>query len=113
MIDYKPHLLKELQTVGLPVYYELFLTKDTELPCISYIEANNYTHSIGDTLGYSDVYYNIKVWGREIKTLQENALKIDDIMRKLGFKRTGSSELWMEDIGQLQLRYQGLALENY
>lgn len=61
MIDYKPHLLRELETIGLPVIYELFLTKDTGLPCISYIESNNLTSSSGDTLGYSDVYFNIKV----------------------------------------------------
>lgn len=61
MIDYKPRLRSELETIGLPVVYELFLTKDTGLPCISYIEANNIADLEGDTLGYSDVYFNIKV----------------------------------------------------
>lgn len=61
MIDYKPELVSELKTLGLPVHYELFLTQDTELPCISYQEGNNATHRDGDTLGYSYITFRVKI----------------------------------------------------
>ena len=61
MINYKPTLQKELQVIGLPVYYEIILAQDTPLPCISYMEVDNISSSTGDTLGYSDVYYNVKI----------------------------------------------------
>jgi hypothetical protein len=34
-------------------------------------------------------------------------------MRKLGFERISTSELWMDGIGQNLLTYRGLGLENY
>ena len=61
MIDYKPTLVNELKTIGLPVHYELFLTSKTELPCISYQEQSNISQSEGDTLRYSDITFRVKV----------------------------------------------------
>lgn len=61
MLDYSPTLKSELDTLGLPVHYELFINKDTEIPCISYQEGNNITHKDGDTLGYSQITYRVKV----------------------------------------------------
>jgi len=61
MLDYSPTLVSELKTIGLPVHYELFLTKDTAVPCISYQQSNNITLADGDTLGYSTVSYRIKI----------------------------------------------------
>jgi len=60
MLNYKPTLLSELKTLGLPVRYELF-NKTEELPCITYQEANNFAEQEGDTFGYSTVEYRIKV----------------------------------------------------
>ena len=52
MIDYKPTLKSNLETLGLPVYYELFVNGSTPTPCITYIEAGNYADLEGDTLLY-------------------------------------------------------------
>ena len=38
MIDYKPTLKANLEKIGVPVYYELFVDSSTETPCITYIE---------------------------------------------------------------------------
>lgn len=61
MIDYKPDLVNELKTIGLPVHYELFLTQKTEVPCISYQEQSNVSDKEGDTLRYSDITFRIKI----------------------------------------------------
>ena len=56
MIDYKPTLKSNLETLGLPVYYELFVNGSTPTPCITYIEAGNYADLEGDTLLYSRLH---------------------------------------------------------
>lgn len=113
MIDYKPTLVSELKTLGLPVHYELFLKQNTELPCISYQEGNNITHRDGDTLGYSYVTFRIKIWAKEVKTIAQYSLEIDKLMRGLGFERISTNELWVDGIGQNLLTYRGLGLETY
>lgn len=113
MIDYKPTLVNELKTIGLPVHYELFLTKDTEVPCISYQEGNNSVHADGDTLGYSDITFRVKVWSKRAKELAQYSKEIDTLMRGLGFERISTNELWLDGIGQNLLTYRGLGLEQY
>ena len=93
MIDYSPTLVSELKTIGLPVHYELFLTKDTEVPCISYQEGSNMAREEGDTLWYSEVNYRIKVWSKRQSELVSYSLKIDDLMRRLGFVRVSTNDL--------------------
>lgn len=93
MIDYKPSLVKELQKCGLPVYYELFVDSSTKLPCLTYIETNNSSHLEGDNLFYSNLSYNIKLWGDNLKQISPTVDKVNDIMRQLGFTRTAYNEL--------------------
>jgi hypothetical protein len=54
------------------------------------METNNYVSSSGDTLGYSYITYQVKVWGNNIADLQKYALQIDEKLRPLGFKRISS-----------------------
>ena len=114
MIDYHSELVSALNTV-LPTHYELALTKNTKTPCISYQERNNYDTDTGDTIGYSRIIYTIKVWGNSLAIIQENAQKIDKVLRPLGFKRTSSNELHDNQSTMIQkiLTYEALALENY
>lgn len=113
MLDYKPTLVSELKTLGLPVHYELFLKQDTEVPCISYQEGNNITHKDGDTLGYSYITYRIKIWSKRVSEIAQYSQEIDSLMRELGFERVSTSELWVDGIGQNLLTYRGLGLETY
>ena len=94
MYDYKPTLVKELkQATNLPVYAENFLTANTKMPCISYYLSTDCSIKQGDTLGYSEIYYYIKVWSKKASELASYATIIDDKMRQLGFKRVGATEL--------------------
>ena len=112
MIDYKPTLKQELEKVGLPVYYELFVDSSTETPCITFIENNNVAEAEGDNVFYSRLSYNIKLWGDSLATLMPKAVAIDDVMRKQGFKRTSINELSI-GISQLEIimRYEAMGYE--
>lgn len=114
MIDYHKELVKALKTI-LPTHYEMVLHSGLKTPCISYMELNNYSAESGDSLGYSRISYQVKVWGNDIADLQKYSLKIDSVLRPLGFKRIASNELYDVNSTMIQkiLTYECLALENY
>lgn len=114
MIDYHTNILASLNKI-LPTTYELFLHSGLSTPRISYMELSNVDADTGDTLGYSRIQYQIKVWGHEIDELQKYALQIDKAMRALGFKRIGGGELSDNNSTMIQkiLSYEALASENY
>ena len=114
MIDYHASLVTALKTI-LPVHYEMALKKGTKTPCISYMELNNYMAETGDTLGYSRITYQVKVWGHDISELQRYSQQIDTVLRPLGFTRVSAGELYDNESTMIQkiLTYEALALENY
>lgn len=114
MIDYHTTLVSALNTI-LPTHYEMTLKSDIPTPCISYMEINNYTSTQGETLGYSVITYQIKVWGNDLGVIQQNALKIDNVLRPLGFRRISSGELYDPQSTMIQkiMTFEARALENY
>ena len=114
MIDYHTIIVSSLSDI-LPTYYEMHLHSGLATPCISYMELSNVDASTGDTLGYSRLQYQVKVWGNDIAILQQYALQIDQAMRNLGFKRVGGGELYDNQSTMIQkiLTYEALALENF
>ena len=114
MINYHKKLVKTLSTI-LPTHYELMLHRDIATPCISYMELSNASREVGDTIGYSSIQYQVKVWGNKIDDLQNYALKIDDALRPLGWKRVGSNELFDRESTMIQkiLVFEANALETF
>ena len=114
MINYHETLVSALSKV-LPTHYEMALHSGLATPCISYMETNNYTSESGDTLGYSRITYQVKVWGTSIADLQKYALQIDDVLRPLGWKRIASGELYDNKSAMIQkiLTFEALASETY
>ncbi len=114
MINYHAELVKALNKV-LPTHYEMTLTAKTETPCISYMEINNYSTSIGDTLGYSVISYQVKVWDIDISNIQNYALQVDMVLRPLGFKRVSSGEIYDRNSAMIQkvMTYEAVGLEEY
>lgn len=114
MIDYHTSLVSALNTV-LPTHYEMTLTSNTSTPCISYMETNNYVSSNGDTLGYSRITYQVKVWANNIAIIQQYAREVDAVLRPIGFTRIASGELYDNESSMIQkiMTYEALALENY
>lgn len=114
MVNYHDKLVSALNAV-LPTYYEMALTSKTNTPCISYMEINNAVSENGDTLGYSTISYQVKVWGNKISDIQNYALQIDDVLRPIGFKRVSTVELYDFDSTMIQkvMTYEALALEEY
>ena len=115
MIDYHKQLVSALKEIGLPTHYEMVLHRGLEAPCISYMELNNSVDSNGDTIGYSRITYQVKVWSNEIADLQKYALAIDNVLRPLGWKRISAGELYDNNstMAQKILTYEGLGYERY
>ena len=114
MIDYHSNLAAALNKI-LPTHYEMNLHSGLTTPCISYMETNNYVSDSGDTIGYSRLTFQIKVWDNNIADIQKYALAIDNALRPLGFKRISSGELYDNNSTMIQkiLIYECLALESY
>lgn len=114
MINYNAILVSTLEKI-LPTHYEMVLTSTTKTPCISYMELSNIDTDTGNTIGYSRIQYQIKVWSNRVKDLQEYSLEIDKALRSHGWKRVGSQEIQDKNSSMLQkiLTYEALALENY
>ena len=114
MIDYHKDLVAALKNI-LPAHYEMNLHSGLATPCISYMEINNYDDATGDTLGYSRISYQVKVWGSDIGELQLYAKQIDSALRPLGFKRISSGELYDKNSTMIQkiMTYEALASETY
>ena len=93
----------------------MILHSGLKTPCISYMELNNYSSETGDTLGYSRITYQIKVWSNDIGEIQNYALKIDEVLRPLGFKRIASGELYDNQSSMIQkvMTFEALGLESY
>lgn len=114
MIDFHSSLVAALKTV-LPTHYEMTLTQGAKVPCISYMELNNSVDVNGDTLGYSRITYQVKIWGHDIAELQGYAILVDAILRPLGFRRISSNELHDRNSTMIQkiLVFEALAKEEF
>ena len=79
------------------------------------MEKNNYSTDTGDTIGYSRIQYQIKVWGNDLAVLQEYAQQIDNVLRPLGWKRISAGELYDNQSTMIQkiMTYEALAQEVY
>lgn len=112
MIDYNREIVSALKPI-LPCHYEMALTSKTQTPCYSYMELNNYVAEAGDTLEYSRITFQIKVWANDIATIQRYALEADKVLKPIGFKRIASGELYDNNSSMIQkiLTYECLALE--
>lgn len=114
MTDYTPTLVKALNTI-LPTHYELKLSSGTKTPCISYQERSNAAQEQGETVGYSRISYTIKVWGNDLEQLNKYAQQIDNVLRPLGWKRTGANELHSYQSAMIQkiMTYEALFYETF
>lgn len=101
--------LKEI----LPTYYELFCDSSTPMPCITYREAVNRVEIQTEVIGYSIVGYYVKVWAKDVKTVQETVVLIDAAMRKLGYHRTSTNELVAERQIEKIMTYEGIGFEKF
>ena len=114
MIDYDAQLVTALKNI-LPTYHELMLVSGTKTPCISYQEQNNYTDTNGDTIGYSTISYQIKIWGTDLAVIKHYLLQVDEVLRKLGFTRIITGELHDRNSAMIQkiMLYEATAYEEF
>ena len=116
MTNYHKELVSVLSSI-LPTEYEMKLTSTTKTPCISYMELSNIpvNNSSFDTMEYSKIRYQIKVWDSNIAVIQLYANRIDAALRPLGFKRINSTEISDNNSAMIQkvMTYECLALEEF
>lgn len=114
MINFHKDIVKTLSKI-LPTHYEMILHSGLKTPCISYMELSNASRETGDTLGYSNIQYQIKVWSDRVEDLQNYSIQIDDVLRPLGWRRVGSNELFDRESTMMQkiLTYEANALEKF
>ena len=111
MLNTMPSVRSALLELGYPVVVEAFLTHNTDYPCITYGIENDVQDLTGDTLGYSNVYYTVKVWGHRVSDVDSIAIDVDSTMRGLGFRRVGTNSVAIDDLCNRTLRYRALGLE--
>lgn len=114
MINYHETMVSALNTI-LPTHYELFLHRGQSIPCISYMLLDNPTTAKGDTLEYSRIQYQIKVWGNRIDEINNYALEVDKTLRPLGWTRISCKELHDRESAMIQkiMTYEANALEEF
>lgn len=115
MYDAHKELVTALKTIGLPVHYEMTLHSGLAVPCISYMILQNNIYANGDTIGYSNVSFQVKIWANNIGTIMMYAVDIDDVLRPLGWKRTNYTELYDINSTMIQgiMNYEAMASENF
>ena len=115
MIDYSTELVEALKTI-LPTHFEMKLTSKTPTPCISYLLLTNIDKETGDTIGYSEIIFQVKVWGNDLAEINKYAKEIDKKLRPIGFTRIGGGgELYdtQSTLIQKPMSYRATGLENY
>lgn len=112
MIYNKPQIYEALNAI-LPTYYEQFVDEEVKLPYITYFESGNSDDTVTcETMGYSNQYYSIKIWGNSVEELSQTAQLVDKSMRSLGYKRTSRNELMIGTMICIVIIYKGLGFEN-
>lgn len=114
MVNYHKTMVSTLNSI-LPTHYELVLHRGLVTPCISYMLLDNPTTAKGDTLEYSSIQYQIKVWGNRLEEIEDYALKIDNALRPLGWTRKNVKELHDRESTMIQkiMTYEANALEEF
>lgn len=114
MYDAHKEFVQALNTI-LPTHYEMTLHSGLETPCISYMAINNSVNVNGDTLGYSNLSFQVKVWANSIALIMQYATEIDKVLRPLGWKRTNYNELYDPNSTMIQgiMNYEAIASENF
>lgn len=113
MIDIKPMIVNTLEGIGdIPVFYEAFIDSSTAtFPCITYKQTTNSDYIVGDTLSYSNIVIQIKVWSKTVDEMETIGQQIDIAMKELGFKREFGDQLFLNGLGQYILRYAAIGYE--
>lgn len=112
MLDVKKTIVSNLKEVQTNVKYELDVESPT-LPLITYKTINDVVHAYGDSLGYSDIIFQIKVWATKVSEIASLTQQIDAKMRALGLTRSYYTELKEADVIIGVMQYSGLVKEEF
>lgn len=112
MIDATLQLKEIFATEGIALLPAMATDSSAQIPCVTYFESENTDNRIGDTIGYSNIRYQIEVWSRDEPTLMELSQKVDTIMKKHRFARHMSGYQIVDGLHRRILGYRRLVKEN-
>lgn len=87
MVDINTELVATIEAAtSLPVYFEL-MTQEREEAAITYRTIDNSDLLLGDTLEYSVLRFEIKIWSRHLSTNMTAFAAMDEALKAMGFTR--------------------------
>ena len=87
MIDVKQQLVATLKAAtGYEVFYEFF-TQPVTLPCITYREIDNIDTLTGDTMEYSEIRHEIRIYTTTPSDMAVKSAAIDAALKAIGYRR--------------------------
>lgn len=94
MLNLQKKIKQALDTV-LTTYLEQFKSSNASLPCVTMLEISNLIDGQhqGDTLAWSRIYYELKLYAADYADIDLYSPKIDKCMRELGFVRRASKDI--------------------
>lgn len=109
MIDNHQTFKELLESTGSTVIYEHFIDTTNAIPLISYLEINNseIVNAITDTsyISYSTITYQVKIFTKSVSEMQILVNKIDKVLKKNRYKRTGCFETTDNNLIMKVLKY--------
>lgn len=92
MIDVKQSIVSTINTAtGVTTYYELFY-QPGELPAITYKEIDNASLYRGDTVNYSTLRFEVKIYARTLSEISTISYALDQAMMAEGWVSYFSTE---------------------
>lgn len=84
-----PGLVELFKENGITLINEDVQDSVNTYPLVTYSEAENSDHAVGNTVGYSNIAYTINVWAQNKAEVMSVSRKVDSVMKSAFFVRTG------------------------
>lgn len=112
MLDVRRNIVTKLKEVLPNTRYELNIESPT-LPLITYSVIDDSVNAYGDTIGYSDIIFQVKVWDTSVSDIAQYTTEIDTKLKSLGLTRTYYTDLLSGDVIIGVMQYSGLIYEEF
>ena len=93
MLNVNKQVVAALKEIGLPVDYEMTISKGLSTPRITYYQLTNFVETNYKLANVSVLRFTITLWTHNVKDFDTYGPEIDEAMRDAEFIRVGSNEL--------------------
>lgn len=113
MVCYKKQfiaLLEEAVGEDANIIYDSFVEEE-QTPCVSYLEIANISTADGNTVRYSRITFQVRIWDTAVGVVEDLAETIDDTLVSNGFSRVYATDLKDGDFIVRVIQFQGNGFE--